>query len=119
MQSWRSEAAQATKEVAGQLVVAGEIVDGALDGRLLASYAAVAASDAEESANQTVQQFAGRQPPQSERDEYDAVTQQLDAATELLAQARIALVEGSADQSLRDEIAAVHGELETLQEQLQ
>ncbi|GAB3302995.1 hypothetical protein GCM10027298_19960 [Epidermidibacterium keratini] len=117
--SWRDDAAQATEEVAGQLVVAGRIVEGALEGRVPTTYAAVAASDVEESANQTAQTFAGQQPPASEREQYDAVTGLLSDAGALLAQARIAIVEGDVEQQLLDEIQAVHSELVTKQGELQ
>jgi hypothetical protein len=62
--------------------------------------------DAEEAAGAPSDKFAGFQPPRSERERYDVVTGQLDAAASLLSEVRIAVVAGNEAQ-MPDRDAAV------------
>jgi len=96
--SWREDALRAVSEVRSSVQVTRVALEQASDDRLFDRYLQTMVVDAEGAAGASAEKFAGFQPPRSERERYDAVTGQLDAAAGLLSDVRIAVVSGNEGQ---------------------
>jgi hypothetical protein len=90
--TWREDALLALSDVRSSVQVTRVALQQSEAGRLFDPYLQTVAVNAEETAGGSAQKFGGFQPPRSERDRYDAVTGQLDAAVSLLSEVRIAVV---------------------------
>lgn len=95
---WRAHAVLAASDVRSGVQVARVALQQSADDHIFDSYLQVVAVDAEGTAGSAADTFAGFQPPRAERQRYDAVTGQLDAAAGLLSEVRIAVVAGNEGQ---------------------
>ncbi|MDQ4055394.1 MAG: hypothetical protein M3237_22255 [Actinomycetota bacterium] len=111
--SWREDALRALSDVRSSVQVTRVAVEQAADDRIYDSYLQAVVVDAEEAAGASADTFAGFQPPRSERERYDVVTGQLDAAAGLLSEVRIAVVAGNEGQ-LPDLLTQLHDAAESL-----
>jgi hypothetical protein len=118
--SWRLHARRAVSDVASSVETARLALEQALDDRILEAYLQTVVVDAEESAGTSSQTIAGEQPPREERERYDVVTGRLDEATSLLAEVRIAVVDGrsAAYPRLVEELRTTAVHLDTLEKEL-
>jgi hypothetical protein len=96
--SWREDALRALSDVRSSLQTSRLALGQSADDRLFDTYLQTVVVDAEETAGAASQKFAGFQPPRAERERYDAVTGQLEAAASLLSEVRIAVVAGNEGQ---------------------
>jgi len=118
--TWRYDARQAVSDVSSEVRTVALVLRHDAAGRFLGGYAAVTAANAEEAAGKAGDTLAAKQPPAAEEGRYATVTDLLDKATGLLAEARIAVAEGnrSAYQGLLDQLDAVAGQLDRLEREL-
>ena len=113
--SWREDALRALSDVRSSVQVTRVALEQASDDRLFDRYLQTVVVDAEEAAGASADRFAGFQPPPSERERYDAVTGQLDAAAGLLSEVRIAVVAGNQGQ-LPDLLTQLHDAAQSLEQ---
>jgi hypothetical protein len=92
--SWRAAARRAISDVSSAVQTARLALREDEEGHLYGSYVQTVAVDAEELAGSGADSLASVQPPEAERQRYDAVTAQLDDAASLLSEVRIAVVAG-------------------------
>jgi hypothetical protein len=90
--SWREDALLALSDVRSSVQAVRVALQQSDEGRLFDSYLQTVTVDSEETAGGSAQKFGGFQPPRAERERYDAVSGQLDAAVSLLSEVRIAVV---------------------------
>jgi len=90
---WVASARQSLDDTASEVATVGLVVEQEQQDRLPASYAAVVAARSEAAAGTAADGITAQQPPDSKRQEYDAVAAALGDAADLVAEARIALVD--------------------------
>jgi hypothetical protein len=93
-EDWRKDARQAVSDVAGELATTQLVLEQESADRLVGGYAVVVVVAAEELAGTAATGFESEQPPGIEQERYDSVTGQLDQATGLITDARIAVADG-------------------------
>jgi hypothetical protein len=93
-ESWREDARRAVSDVAGEVATAQLALEQETADHLLGGYAVVVVVEAEELSGDAATAFESAQPPPVEEKRYDRVTKQLDEATGLITDARIAVAAG-------------------------
>ena len=118
--SWRLHARRATADVASSVQTARLSLEQAIDDRIIDNYLQTVVVDAEASAGSSAEKLASQQPPREERKRYDTVTSGLDEATGLLADVRIAVVDGRTETYPRlvDELGTTADDLDALEKEL-
>jgi hypothetical protein len=91
--SWRADARRALGDASSAVSAAELALRQHQDGRLFDPYLQTVVVDAEAAVAKAADTIGGRQPPRSEREQYDAVTGQLDEAAGLASTVRIAVVD--------------------------
>jgi len=89
---WTVHAQRAVGDVASAVATGELVLRHQHDGQLLPNYARVTLAHAEETAGSAADSFAAEQPPASEDTRYAALTDAMDQALGVLADARIAVV---------------------------
>jgi hypothetical protein len=92
--TWRYDARLAVGDVASALATAQLVLHQELGSRLIGKYGTVVVAQAEETAGKSAQKFTSKQPPDQELQRFQTVTDELDSATSLLTDVRIAVVRG-------------------------
>jgi hypothetical protein len=118
--SWRLHARRAVADVLSSVQTSRLALEQALDGRLYDAYVQNLTLDAEEAGNASAGKLAAEQPPVPEHQRYTVVTDQLDQATGLLADARIAAVEGRTGEypKLIQQLHSTAARLDTIEQDL-
>lgn len=96
--SWRLHARRAVADVLSSVQTSRLALEQALDDNLFDSYVQTLTVDAETTGSSAAEKFAGEQPPAPELKRFTVVTGQLDEATGLLGDARIAAVAGRTEE---------------------
>jgi hypothetical protein len=117
---WRRSARQSVGDVASEVETARTTLRQLSADRFVGRYAIVLLVDAEEAAGQATDSVTTRQPPRVEQARYDEVSAALGDATDLLADARIAVTRGSKQDypDLVEQLGTTGDELADLEEQL-
>jgi hypothetical protein len=89
---WRVHAERSVGDVAGALSTTELVLRAQRDGKLLPNYGRVTVAQAEEAAGAASSALAAEQPPAGLVDRYGTLTDAMEKATGLIADARIALV---------------------------
>ena len=105
--SWREDALRALSDVRSSVQVSRVALEQDAEDRIFGRYLQTVVVDAEKAAGASADKFSGFQPPRGERERYDVVTGQLDAAAGLLSEVRIAVVAGNEGQ-LPDLLTELH-----------
>jgi hypothetical protein len=119
--SWRIDAQRAVSDASSALHTAELALRLHEDGKVYDRYLQTVLVDAEEAVGTAGDAIGSRQPPQTERERYDAVTGQIDEAAGLVATARIAVVDRESERydALADRLAAAATALTELEADLQ
>jgi len=92
--SWRIDAQRAVSDASSAVQSAELALNQSSEDRVFDRYLQTVVLDSEKALGAAGDHIAARQPPRSERERYDAVTGQIDAAADLVSAARIAVVDG-------------------------
>jgi len=118
--SWRLHARRAVSDVLSSVQTSRLALEQALDGTLFDAYVQTLTVDAEEAGSSAADKLAAEQPPVPEQKRFTVVTGRLDEATGLLADARIAAVDGRTGDypDLVERLHSTAARLDTLEQDL-
>ena len=119
--SWRIDAQRAVSDAASAVHAAELALRLHGDGKVFDHYLQTVLVEAEKGVGTASDTIGSKQPPQAERERYDAVTGQIDEAAGLVATARIAVVDRESERydALADRLADAAEALGKLEDDLQ
>jgi hypothetical protein len=119
--SWRIDAQRSVSDAASAVHTAELALQMHADDRVFDDYLQTVLVDAETSIGAAGNSIGSEQPPRAERDRYDTVTGQIDAAADLVTTTRIAVVDGETDRydALAERLADAASALSRLEDDLQ
>ena len=117
---WRHDARQAVGDVQSQLQTVRLVLTLEEGDGMLGESEVVIVAQSEEAAGRSTSAFTGQQPPDAEQDRYATVSARLGHGTSLLADVRIAVVDGrsTAYADLKRRIDSLLGRLDDLDDNL-
>jgi hypothetical protein len=119
--SWRIDAQRSVSDASSAVHTAELALRQNRDGRVFDRYLQTVLVEAEKGVGKAGEVIGSKQPPRAERDRYDTVTGQIDAAASLVSTARIAVVDRETDRydALADRLASAGAALLRLEDDLQ
>jgi hypothetical protein len=119
--SWRIDSQRAVTDASSAVQSAELALRQDRKDRIFDRYLQTVVLDAERALGAASDRIGGVQPPRSERERYDAVTGQIDAAADLVSSARIAVVDGETYRydGLADRLADAADALSSLETDLE
>lgn len=119
--SWRIDAQRALSDASAAVLTAELALQQHEDARLYDRYLQTVVGDAEKAVGAAGDRIGRGQPPLAERERYNAVTGQIDAAEDLVTRVRIAVVDGETHRydSLASRLADAADALRSLESDLE
>jgi hypothetical protein len=119
--SWRIDAQRAVSDASSAVSTAELALRQSGRGRVFDRYLQTVLIEAEKAVGKASETIGSKQPPRAERDRYDTVTGQIDAAAGLVSTVRIAVVDRETDRydALADRLASAAKALLRLEDDLQ